>query len=548
MILIRNESLEIRNYDYFAKFFTFHFSLFSFFTTFVGINRDSMKNDPFESVPLLRLAVCLMVGIVVGEYATIPLPLLPVFVAMVVAALLLWKYSHVQSVTIALCFVVLGALLMQRQKDSLQVAWPEGEVQYEAVVLSNPVEKPKTMAVDILLTGCQRKLKCYLYKDDRSRSLRIGDGLRIKSRIQENSHWRNGTFDYHRYLEIHGFTGTTFVPSWKWQKDQISLSGLSRLERTKLYFLQLRSRLLKRIFGTAAANYSLFTLHSSLYDASAVVAAMTLGDKSALTKDLKETYAITGASHILALSGLHLGIIYSLLMLLFGGRKLFTINCSLFTILGVWAFVFLVGMPVSVVRAAVMLTVYALLSLGHREKMSVNTLAFTAIVLLMLHPLSLFDVGFQMSFMAVFSILVWMPLLMSVFPPVYLQTHRVVRWFWAMVTVSVAAQIGVAPLIAYYFGRFSTYFLLTNFIVVPAATLILWLAPLVLLIPSCAYLLLYIVGLLNTVLTRIAALPKASIEGLHPSMLQVSMIYVIIAAVYLLILRLKKATLPGQEW
>ena len=180
--------------------------------------------------------------------------------------------------------------------------------------------------------------------------------------------------------------------------------------------------------------------------------------------------------------------------------------------------------------------------------MSVNTLAFTAIVLLMLHPLSLFDVGFQMSFMAVFSILVWMPLLMSVFPPAYLQTHRVVRWFWAMVTVSVAAQIGVAPLIAYYFGRFSTYFLLTNFIVVPAATLILWLAPLVLLIPSCAYLLLYIVGLLNTVLTRIAALPKASIEGLHPSMLQVSMIYVIIAAVYLLILRLKKATLPGQEW
>ena len=263
MILIRNESLEIRNYDYFAKFFTFHFPLFSFFTTFVGINRDSMKNDPFESVPLLRLAVCLMVGIVVGEYATMPLPLLPVFVAMVVAALLLWKYSQVQSVAIALCFVILGALLMQRQKESLQVAWPEGEVQYEAVVLSEPVEKPKTMAVDILLTGSQRKLKCYLYKDNRSRSLRIGDGLRIQSRIQENSHWRNGTFDYHRYLEVHGFTGTTFVSSWKWQKVQIPLSGLSRLERTKLYFLQLRSRLLSRWGGDD--------------DASAVVAAMTLG-------------------------------------------------------------------------------------------------------------------------------------------------------------------------------------------------------------------------------------------------------------------------------
>ena len=503
-----------------------------------------MKNDPFESVPLLRLAVCLMVGIVVGEYATISLPMLPVFVAMVAVALLLWKYSQAQSVAIALCFVVLGALLMQRQKASLQVSWPENEVQYEAVVLSEPVKKPKTMAVDILLTGSQRKLKAYLYKDNRSRNLRIGDGLRIQSRIQENSQWRNGTFDYRRYLEIHGFTGRTFVSSWKWQKVQISLSGLSRLERTKLYFLQLRSRLLKRISGTAAANYSLFTLHSSLHDASSVVAAMTLGDKSALTNDLKETYAITGASHILALSGLHLGIIYSLLMLLFGGSKFFTLHSSLFTLLGVWAFVFLVGMPVSVVRAAVTLTVYALLSLGHREKMSVNTLAFTALVLLMLHPLSLFDVGFQMSFMAVFSILVWVPLLMSVFPPAYLQTHRVVRWLWSMVAVSVAAQIGVAPLIAYYFGRFFTFFLLTNFIVVPAATLILWLSFVVLVFPSLAYLLLYIVGLLNTVLSKMTHLPCASIDGLHPSMLQVSMIYVILAAVYLLILRLKKGRTP----
>ncbi|MBR4731066.1 MAG: hypothetical protein IK075_12530, partial [Prevotella sp.] len=115
-----------------------------------------MKNDPFESVPLLRLSVCLMVGIVVGEYVAVPL--LPVFVAMVVVALLLWKYPQVQSVAIALCFVVLGALLMQRQKASLQVTWPEGEVQYEAVVVSEPVEKPKTMAVDILLTENGQRL------------------------------------------------------------------------------------------------------------------------------------------------------------------------------------------------------------------------------------------------------------------------------------------------------------------------------------------------------------------------------------------------------
>ena len=493
-----------------------------------------MKNVSFESVPLLRLAVCLMVGIVVGEYVIIPVSMLPIFIAMVVVALLLWKLPQVQSVAIALCFVALGALLIQRQKESLQVAWPEGEVRYEAVVISEPVEKPKTMAVDILLTGSQRKLKCYLYKDDRSRSLRIGDGLCIQSRIRPASEWRRGAFDYHRYLEVHGFTGQTFVASWKWQKAQVSLSSLSRLERTRLYFLKLRSRLLSRWGGDD--------------DASAVVAAMTLGDKSALTQDLKDVYAVTGASHVLALSGLHLGIIYTLLSILLGGRKLFTFHFSLLTVLGIWAYVFLVGMPVSVVRAAVMLSVYALLSLGHREKMSVNTLAFTALVLLMFNPLSLFDVGFQMSFIAVFSILVWMPLLMSVFPPDYLQTHRVVRWCWAMVAVSVAAQMGVAPLIAYYFGRFSIYFLLTNFIVVPTATLILWLAPVVLLIPSYAYLFLYIVSLLNIILTFLARLPLASIDNLHPTTLQVAMIYVIIASVYLLILCLRRTPSPRREW
>jgi len=98
--------------------------------------------------------------------------------------------------------------------------------------------------------------------------------------------------------------------------------------------------------------------------------------------------------------------------------------------------------------------------------------------------------------------------------------------------------MGVAPLIVYYFGRFSTWFLLTNFIVIPAATLVLWLAPFALLFLPLSHLLLYIVTLLNAVLTRLAALPFASIDGLHPTLLQVTMAYVILIALYLLIIRL----------
>ena len=478
-----------------------------------------MKNKLFGEAPLLRLAVCLMAGIVIGNNVEAGHWLLPVLAGAVVLALLLWKKALLQSVAIAVCFVLLGWLLTARQKESLQVQWPEEEVKYEAVVLSEPQEKPKTMAVDIMLVKSGQKLKGYFYKDERSRGLRIGDGLSIQSRIRENSNWHRGAFDYRRYLEIHGFTGSTFVSSWKWQKVRVSLEGLSRLERTKLYFLRLRSRLLKRL-----------AVDDSSEDQYAVVAAMALGDKSALTKDLREVYAVTGASHVLALSGLHLGIIYTLLSLLIVGRRWQMVS-QMLIVLCIWAFVFLVGMSTSVVRSATMLTVYALLSLGYRDKMTVNTLAFTAIVMLTVHPLSLYDVGFQMSFMAVLAILVFMPLLEGLFPTEYLLTHQSVRWLWSMVAVSVSAQIGVAPLIAYYFGRFSTFFLLTNFIVIPAATLILWLSPVVLLFPSLAYLLLYIVKCLNTVLGQMAAWPGASIEALHPTVLQTVMIYVVILCI-----------------
>ena len=303
----------------------------------------------------------------------------------------------------------------------------------------------------------------------------------------------------------------------------------TRIERTQQYFLHQRSVLLQRLESSGLSD-----------DQYAIVAAMALGDKSALTHELKDTYSKTGASHILALSGLHLGIIYALLSILVVGRRWQMIT-QVAIILSIWAFVFLVGMSASVARSAVMLTVYALLALGHRRKMSVNTLAFTAIIMLLISPQALFDVGFQLSFMAVFCILLFVPLFYRPFSAEYLMTHRIVSWLWGMVAVSVAAQIGVAPLIAYYFGRFSCYFLLTNFIVIPAATAILYLSLGTLLIPSLGTILAYIVGMLNSTLLYIATLPGATIEGLHPSvMLTISIYAVIFATYYLLWLTIPK--------
>ena len=385
-----------------------------------------MRNSVSETAPLVKIAVGLMVGIVMTRYIVLPFPLFPLLVGVVLLAGSLWRYEHLQSAAIVFCFVVLGAVLMQRaQQDT---------------------------------------------------------------------------------------------------------SSISRLDRSKTYFLEKRNELLERLSDHG--------VDGSVY---AVVAAMTLGDKSQLTNELRKTYAITGASHILALSGLHLGIIYTLLSLLLSRRRWWIVS-QVVIIVCIWLYVFLVGMTVSVVRSAVMITVYALLSLGHRDKMSVNTLAFAAIVMLLFNPLSLFDVGFQLSFLAVLAILLFYPLFEGVWPQPFLMDHRVFKWLWTMLSISCAAQIGVAPLIVYYFGRFSCFFLLTNLLVVPAATLILYLSLVVLLIPSLAYLLIYMVDTLNHLLTWVATLPGVSIEGLHPTLLQVSMVYVIIMAVYLLLRRAASPT------
>ena len=380
-----------------------------------------MRNSVSEKAPLVKIAIGLMAGMVAARYVVL-LPLFPLLVGLILIAFCLWRYAYLQSAVIILCFVVLGALLMQQAQQ----------------------EPPQ----------------------------------------------------------------------------------VSKLERSRNYFLSQRARLLDRLSENGVDG-----------DVYAVVAAMALGDKSQLTKELRETYTVTGAAHVLALSGLHLSIIYTLLSLFFC-RQRWQIVSQVLIVISIWLFVFLVGMSSSVVRSAVMLTVYALLSLGDRNRMSVNTLAFTAIIMLMVHPLSLFDIGFQLSFLAVLSILIWYPVFEGVIPQPFLMSHRLVRWLWSLLAVSCAAQLGTAPLIAYYFGRFSSLFLITNLVVLPFAPLIIYLTLAVLFIPSLAYILVYIVSALNGVLNFMASIPWVSIEALHPSILQIMMIYVIIAATYLLIDRL----------
>ena len=422
--------------------------------------------------------------------------------------------------------VVVGPKIRQR----LDVDWPDHRVQIEAVVISEPVIKEKVVVVDLLTTQGHRKLKCRLVRDGRSEKVRLGDGLQIRSIINKVHAWQRGHFDYQRYMACHGFSGELLAKQDEWQQKQLSLADLSLLERTKLRFLLWRHQLLDyyRQWGVTSEAYG-------------VVVAMTLGEKSSLDATLKETYSLVGASHILALSGVHLMIIYTVISLFVGWRRFRTAS-QVLIVLSMWAFAFLVGLSPSVVRAAFMISIYALLSLGHRERMSVNTLAFTAFVMLLVNPLSLYDMGFQLSFMAVLAIQLFCPMLERLIPLHIQMEHRWLKALWGLTSVSLAAQIGTAPLIAYYFERFATYFLLSNFVVIPLATLLLYLA----LLSICTFwwgglqtllvaALSSVVVLMNRLLEGISQLPLCSIEGIHLSTLQLGCLYLLIGCIFVVL-------------
>ena len=427
----------------------------------------------------------------------------------IVLCLLTSRWALFQSVAVLLCVASLGGVRssMSRQQRN-QMTWPDGFVTYEAVVVSEAAMKPKTVAVDVVIAGDGRRLKCYVAKDDASRQLTVGDRLQVCSRITD---------------------GRTFVRQGDWQLLPPSCQGLSATDKLRVRFLSYRHRLLERYRQMGADD-----------EQYAVLAAMTLGDKSAMTRELRDVYAVSGASHVLALSGLHLGIIYMLLSLLIVGRRLRYVILPV-VVLAIWAFVLLTGLPVSVVRAAVMISLYALLSLIHRGHFSLNALSLAALLILTVSPDSLWDVGFQLSFAAMVAILTVQPLLARPVSETYLFDRPVLRWLWGIVTVSVAAQIGTAPLIAYYFGRLPLYFLLTNLLVIPAATVIIWLVPVALLLPVAGVLLLKCVSWLNAALTLIAQrLPGASIDGLRPSVLQTLLVYVVIVSLFLIVVRYDK--------
>lgn len=494
----------------------------------------------YTRYPLLYVATALVCGLMTGHaysYATV---WLVAAAGLLAVSLLLYRLPVCQSIAILATCLATGGYLMSRAIDGMTANLPQGEVEYEAIIISEPVVHGKVMQADLLIMNGNGgyKAKASILRDTetgRWQQLKVGGGIKARSTLTAPINYPGSTFDYASYLRHHGYQASTFIYSDNWQAAAVDLRRLSLTDRAVLWCKVWRHEFLQRVqdMGIGGQEY-------------AVLAALVLGEKSYLSKDIKDDYSISGASHVLALSGLHLGIIYALLSLLMGRWRRQLIGQTLILVF-IWSYVTLVGFSPSVVRSATMLTVYAMVSLLNRDGVSLNTLLLTATIMLLASPLTLYDTGFQMSFLAVLGIVLFYPLIGGLIPTDFLWRHRIVKWVWNMIAVSVAAQLLIFPLVIYHFGRFSCYFLLANFIAIPCATLLLYGAVAFVPLSFVPYVgewllrgLAEVVRLMNGGLQLIASLPGASIEHIQWPLSMVVCVYLLIAALYGLWLFLKR--------
>ncbi len=256
-----------------------------------------------------------------------------------------------------------------------------------------------------------------------------------------------------------------------------------------------------------------------------IALALLLGQKESLSKEVKQAYSATGTQHILAVSGLHVGIIYSILLLplTFFKQEGHTLRKSyLFLVLGlIWIYALMTGFSPSVVRAVVMFSLVTLGQMRKRKPSIWNILAFSALLLLVLDSDIQTDLGFQLSYLAVAGIVGLQPILLRMWAP----SNRVLDYFWQMATVTLAAQLITSPLTLHYFHTFPTYFLVANLLIVPLSYIILCAGvPFLLLawIPILGSLLGVSVDFLlfiqNEITYTLQELPAALWQGIHLSL------------------------------
>lgn len=261
-------------------------------------------------------------------------------------------------------------------------------------------------------------------------------------------------FDYSKYLEKQNVFHQIYT-----QENQIKI--IRRHKTIEYYIENLRNNLSQS-----------FEIHHFESKTKAIIDALILGQRLELDKETIADYSNAGVIHILAISGLHISIIYFFIVFLLKPLKRvkFGAEIQLLTVLGIlWLFALLTGLPASVTRAV---TLFSFISIGNyfnQPKAIYNALAISAFLILLVKPNTIFDIGFQLSYVAVLSIVLFQPF----YKKFYFSENKIAVYFTDTILVSLAAQIGVLPLSLYYFNQLPLLFLLANLIIIPLSSLVL---------------------------------------------------------------------------
>ncbi len=404
-------------------------------------------------------------------------------------------------------------------------------------VVDFPVRRAKTvkLVVEILRSShggaLRSKALLYVQQSPQAGSIAYGDVLMVSTILEPAAAPANpDAFDNQTYMHRKGLYYTGFVPSYGWQKlthkEPNPIKAFAHSIQTKL----------SNIFASSGMN-------GREYD---IIAAILLGDDDTMEPELKAAYASAGVSHLLCVSGMHVGIIFMIVSFLLKPMDLFKgtrIAKAGLLLLIIWLYAHITGLSPSVMRSATMFTFVTIGGLIQRNTNVFHSLLASLWLLLCTNPLLLFEVGFQLSYLAVFGIVLIQPKIAGL----YSCRTKIGNYFWELSSVSVAAQISTFPISVYYFGTFPNYFLLSNlsamalsFIVIVTGVVLLAFSFVPFLTKLLALVLTWEIKALNGIIGFVEGLPGAVTHNIYYSIIQVLLLYLFIALTYLAIHRRRR--------
>jgi len=500
---------------------------------------------PLKEIPFLRIGLPLCLGIISGLWIRPGFIFLLTIIALIIAGLLTSLFfnrlqtNHVYGVSFTIALYLCGLILYHNEKESLSTLPPEPSTLL-CIVSGYPEEKENSFKITVKLkqklVGSESRplngsMIIYNRKDTTNYSFLPGDCLVVDcTPLPIENRGNPHEFDYRFYMENHGIRYFAFT-------DNHSIISFKGPTHRNLFH---RAQIIREnIIG-------LYRKRGIEGEQLAIVAAITLGQKTLLEPDQKESFIKAGVVHIMAVSGLH-AMILSLFVfyILFFLKRRFNILRVILTILILWSFAFVTGLAPSVQRASLMFTFLQVGYIMHRRVNSINSVLASAFVLIIIRPSVIFEAGFLLSYSAViFIICFFQDLYMKLQPG-----NRIPDLLWKSAVVTIVAQAGTLPLTITLFNRFPAFFILTNIIIVPLASavivtgsLVLLTFPVAILSKTLAFILARLTQLTGSITENVASIPFASIEKIGMTTIECLLLFCFIFL--LMWFLLKKDSIP----